>query len=145
MQRGIEGKEAGGTAHIPVAAKNFRAVLGLLFLQREFLAEGGQHIPSACMPDPAGDIFFPHPGPFEDRPGVAGGEDGDFGGEQISQEAVAVVKAKIVPVIRLEMRGGFHPTDLSFCLRRLSGDDCGRGAIPEEAGADQNAGVVVEV
>jgi hypothetical protein len=76
---------------------------------------------------------------------VAGGKGGDFGGEKISEKAVAVIEAEIVPVVRLKVGRGFHHADFSFCVRRFSRNDCGGGTISEEAGADENAGVVIQI
>ena len=76
---------------------------------------------------------------------MTGGKGGDFGGEKISEKAIAVIEAEIVPVIRLEVGSGFHHADFSFCVRRFGRNDRGRGTISEEAGADENAGVVIEI
>ena len=76
---------------------------------------------------------------------MAGGQRGNFGGEKISEKAIAVIEAEIVPVVRFKVGSGFHHADFSFGVRRFSGNDRGRGTISEEAGADEHAGVIIEI
>jgi hypothetical protein len=76
---------------------------------------------------------------------VAGGKGGDFGGEKISEKAIAVIEAEIVPVVRLKVGSDFHHADFSFCVRGFSGNDRSSGTISKEAGADENAWVVIEI
>lgn len=76
---------------------------------------------------------------------MTGGESGDLGGEKISEKAVFMIEAKVVAVGGFQMRGALHEPDFPFCVGRLRRNDGGGGAIAEEAGADENAGVVVEI
>lgn len=109
------------------------------------MAKGGENIPTPGMPNPAGNIFLVEAGPLEDRAGVTRGESGNFRSEKISQEAVFVIEAKMVAVGGLEVGGASNKPDLALGGGGLLGENGGGGAVAKEAGADENAGVIVEV
>jgi hypothetical protein len=81
----------------------------------------------------------------EDGAGVAGGEGGDLGGEKVAEQAAAVVEAEMFAVFGSGVAGGAGPADGGPCGRRFGRKNDGGGAIAEEAGADEDAGVVIEV
>jgi len=81
-----------------MSTQNFRAVPGIVLLQREFGPKSGKDIASPRMPDPARDIFFPEASPVENRAGMPGGQGGNFRGQKIAEKAGPVIKAKEVPM-----------------------------------------------
>jgi hypothetical protein len=56
-----------------MATKNLCAVPGIVFVKGKFGSQGGEHVATTRMPDPAGDIFFHKPGSVKNRAGVLGG------------------------------------------------------------------------
>ena len=104
----MEGKEAGGTAHISVGPEDFGAVSGIFFLQRKFSPEGGKYIAATCVPDPPGDIFFLQASTLKNRASVLGGEVGNLRGEEIAEESVAVIESEKIAMFRGEVGGGFE-------------------------------------
>gem|GEM_PF-1776105 len=120
-------------------------MLRIFFLKGKLLAKCGQDIASAAVPDPTGDILGLHAGLLEDRAGVASGEFGDFGGEEVAEETLAMVEAERVAVLWFEMGDGFEEANGAFGGGRLGGEDGGGGSVSKKAGTDENAGVVIEV
>ena len=72
----VEGKKAGGAAHVAMTQKDGGTGFRLFFGELEFAAEGAEHFTAPGMPDPTGNFLRPAAmgcaGPVEDRPGVAG-------------------------------------------------------------------------
>jgi len=73
----------------------------------------------------------------------AGGKGWHGAVEQVAQFAVALLEPELVAVRRLVMRVEAEGAQSSRTW--LGPPDRGRGAVAEETGADQNAGIVVEV
>ena len=105
FEGGLKSEKAGGATHISMAAEDFRAVLGIPFVERKFGAQGGKHVAAACMPDPARDIFLPKAGPIKNGAGMLRGQRRNLGGQKIAQKAGPMVEAEIVPVFRGQVGG----------------------------------------
>jgi hypothetical protein len=115
----------------------------------KFSAQGPQNLATAGVPDPAAHLAglsaVIGTGPIKHRAGVAGGQRGNFGGEEIPEQTAPMVEAEMLAVFRRRVAGGTGPTDGRTLGGRLRAQDHGSGAIAKEAGADENAGVVVEI
>jgi hypothetical protein len=120
-----------------------------LIRELKFAAQGPQHFATAGVPNPAAHVVglstMVGAGPIKHRAGVAGGQGGDFGGEEIAEEAAPVIETKMFAVFRRRVAGGTDPTDGRAFGRRLRVEDHGGGPIAKEAGANENAGVVIEI
>ena len=86
-----------------MTTENLGAVTGVRLLKGKFISEGAKDIASAGVPNPASDIFFFESCSVEDRAGMAGGEGGNFGSEEVAQKAAAVVEAEKFTVFRGEV------------------------------------------
>ena len=84
-------------------------------------------------------------GPIKYGAGVAGGQGGNLGGEKIAEQAAPMVEAQVLAVFRCGVAGGASPTDGRALGGRFRAEDYGGGAIAKETGADENAGIVVEI
>jgi hypothetical protein len=76
-----------------VGTEDFGTVSGIFFFQGKLGSEGGENIATACVPDPSGDIFFLESSALKNGSGVLGGEGWNFGSQEITQEALAVIKS----------------------------------------------------
>jgi hypothetical protein len=121
----------------------------LLFGELKFAAQGPQHFATAGVPNPTAYLVglsaVIGTGPIKHRASVAGGQGGDLGGEKIAEEAASVIETKMFAVFRRRMAGGTDPADEGTVGRRLRAQNCSGGPIAKEAGADENAGVVIEI
>ena len=115
----------------------------------KFAAQGPQNLATAGVPDPAAHLAglsaVIGTGPIKHRAGVARGQGGNLGGEKIAEQAAPMVEAQMLAVFRRRVTGGTGPTDGRALGGRLRAQDYRGGAIAKEAGADENAGVVVEI
>jgi hypothetical protein len=76
-----------------VGAEDFGTVSGVFFRQGKLGSERGENIATACVPDPSGDIFFLQSRALKNGSGVLGGEGWNFGSQEITQEALAVIES----------------------------------------------------
>jgi hypothetical protein len=128
-----------------MTTQDFRTVPGIVFLQREFGAQGREDIATAGMPDPAGDILFPQFGSIEHRAGMSSGQSGNLGGQKIAEKTAPVIEAEVVTVFWSQMGGRFDPSNRPWPGEGIFGKDGGGGAIAKKAGTDQDAGIVIQV
>jgi len=145
----VEGKKAGGAAHVAMAQEDGGTGFRLFFGELEFAAEGAEHFTAPGMPDPTGNFLRPaamgRAGPVKDRPGVAGRKGGNFHGKKIPEQATAVVETEMLPVFRGGVTGGSGEADRRASRGGLTTEQGGCGPIPKKAGADEDPGIVVQI
>jgi len=137
----IEGEEDGGAAHVAVVAESFATGLERMWSDDRF--EGVEDIAPAGVRDDARDGARAASGPkFTDG---GGGKFGDGTVEEVAEFAVTLLEAEFVAlggdVKRVEIEGAESVRIVGW----LCAPDGTGGAVGEEAGADEDAGIVVEV
>ena len=121
----------------------------MFFCQAKLPPKGAQDFAPARMPNPSGYLFrvpmVEIAGAVEHRAGMLGGKGGDFRRKKIPQKSTAMVEAKMFTVFRSRVAGRPRPTDERPRGGSLGTKQDGRGAVTKEAGADEDAGIVIEV
>jgi len=128
-----------------VGPENFGAVSGIFFVQRKLVSKGGKNIAATCVPDPPGDIFFLQASTLKNGASVLGGEVRNLRGEEIAEESVAVIESEKIAMFRGEMGGGFEEAHFFLGGWSSSRNEGGGRTVPEKAGADENARIIVEI
>ncbi len=141
VEGAVEGEENGRAAHVAEVAEHFAA--GVERMRSDDGLDGVEDIAAAGMRDNAGDGARAAAGPqFANG---SGGEFRDGAVEEVAEFAVALLEPKLVAVggemKRIEIEGA----ERNGMGGRFGAPDRSGGTVGEEAGADENAGIVVEV
>ena len=84
IERAAKREEAARTAHVSVVAEDFRGMPESAFRQAESCADSAQHIASAGVQQPFGDVAHFYAGARKNIRRKPGGKCGDICGEDVS-------------------------------------------------------------
>jgi hypothetical protein len=149
LQGGLESEETGRAAHVAVMPEDRGAGFGMFFRQAKLPPKGAQDFTTAGVPDPSGYLLGFAPveiaGAIEHRAGMLGGKGGNFRRKKIPQKPTAVVEAKMFTVLRSRVAGRPGPANGRSRWGSLGAKQHGSGTVTKEAGADEDAGVVIQI
>src|SRR5208283_1592590 len=66
-------------------------------------------------------------------------------GQDITEHSAAVLESQRLALNRIDQRGRLAPFNSTLSRRPMAGENGGTGAVTEQAGADQDAGIIIQI